>query len=37
MPLMTIVFGDLTGSFGHLSTGGMSRSQFMSSVEGMAL
>ncbi|KAF8251547.1 P-loop containing nucleoside triphosphate hydrolase protein [Wilcoxina mikolae CBS 423.85] len=37
MPLMTIIFGNLTGSFGKLSIGAVDSHEFMKEVEGMAL
>jgi ATP-binding cassette subfamily B (MDR/TAP) protein 1 len=37
MPLMTIIFGNLTGSFGNLATGEMDKNEFMNEVESLAL
>lgn len=37
MPVMTIIFGDLTGSFGDLAMGTMNSEEFMNDVEALAM
>jgi ATP-binding cassette, subfamily B (MDR/TAP), member 1 len=37
MPLMTIIFGDLTGTFGGLFLGTVSKDDFMDEVGSLAI